>query len=673
MPVTTLFSVAVFAPLLGSAIAGLFGRVIGDRAAQMVTIGFMVLAAICGVTAWEQLITQAAPAGVIDVADWTIAGSFHVNWALRYDVLAASMVAMVTFIATLIHIYSVGYMGHEENPTARFFSYLSLFSFAMLMLVTANNLLQLFFGWEGVGLASYLLIGYWYQKPSACAAAIKAFVVNRIADLFFAVGIAMVFAVFGSIDLPTIFAAIPQHAGETYRLFGTHPAYEVIALLLFIGAMGKSAQIGLHVWLPDAMEGPTPVSALIHAATMVTAGVFLMARMSPLMSMAPHTLTFVTIIGGSTALFAATVGCTQTDIKRVIAFSTCSQLGYMFVAAGVGAYQVSIFHLITHAFFKALLFLSAGSVIHAVHGEQDMRKMGGLWRAIPITYVVMWIGSLALAGIPPFAGYFSKDAILEAAYAANTPAATYGFCCGLLAAFLTAFYSWRLLLMTFHGKRYEAPQHEAHDSEAGAHGAPMDVHGHDAHAHDAHDTAVHESPPIMTVPLLVLAAGAVLAGWLLKPWFIGVHQGAYWQGAIVNGTSNRVLEAMEHLPGWVGISPLITGLLGIALAYLMYWLSPALPHRLATSFAPIYRFLLNKWYFDELYNLIFIRPYQWLSRQLWQVGDARIIDGVPNGLALLTSGSSGQVVRLQTGSMAVYAFTMLIGLVVLISTFLLFR
>jgi NADH-quinone oxidoreductase subunit L len=658
--------IAVFAPLLGATIAGLVGRIIGDRAAQLVTISLMIAAAASGVTAWIFLITGAAPPRSIEIGDWVIAGNFHVNWALRYDALSASMVAMVTFIATLIHIYSVGYMGHEQNPTARFFSYLSLFSFAMLMLVTANNLLQLFFGWEGVGLASYLLIGYWYQKPSACAAAIKAFVVNRIADLFFAVGIAMIFAIFGSIDFATIFAAIPQHATETYRVFGTHPAYEVIALLLFIGAMGKSAQIGLHVWLPDAMEGPTPVSALIHAATMVTAGVFLMARMSPLMSMAPHALIFVTIIGGSTALFAATIGCTQTDIKRVIAYSTCSQLGYMFIAAGVGAYQVSIFHLITHAFFKALLFLSAGSVIHAVHGEQNMRKMGGLWRAIPITYAVMWIGSLALAGIFPFAGYFSKDAILEAAYAANTPAATYGFICGLIAAFLTAFYSWRLLLMTFHGKRYEAPQHDPHDSEAGAHGAPMD-------AHDAHDTAVHESPPIMTGPLLVLACGALFAGWLLKPWFIGVHQQAYWQGAIVNGATNHVLEAMERLPSWVGISPLMTGLAGIALAYLMYWLSPALPNRLATTFAPIYRFLLNKWYFDELYGMIFIRPYQFLSRQLWQIGDAKIIDGIPNGLAALTSGSSGQVVRLQTGSMAVYAFTMLIGLVVLISTFLLFR
>jgi NADH-quinone oxidoreductase subunit L len=680
-----LFSIAVFAPLFGAFITGIGGRIIGDRAAQIVTIALMVLAAGCGVTAWGELITHVTSPGVVEITDWITSGSLHVHWALRYDTLSASMVAMVTFIATLIHIYSVGYMGHEENPVARFFAYLSLFSFAMLMLVTANNLLQLFFGWEGVGLASYLLIGYWYQKPSACAAAIKAFVVNRIADLFFAVGIAMVFAVFGSIDLPAIFAALPQHAHDSYMLFGTHPVYEFIALLLFIGAMGKSAQIGLHVWLPDAMEGPTPVSALIHAATMVTAGVFLIARFSPLISYADDTLKFIAIIGGTTALFAATIGCVQTDIKRVIAYSTCSQLGYMFVAAGVGAYQVSIFHLMTHAFFKALLFLAAGSVIHAVHGEQDMRKMGGLWRYIPITYVTMWIGSLALAGIPPFAGYYSKDAILEAAYAAHSASGFYGFWCGVFAAFLTAFYSWRLLLMTFHGQRYEAPQHEPHDSEAGAHGVPLRVHGHDAahgdsdqhqpdpHGVHPHTAEIHESPLIMTVPLMVLATGAVIAGFLLKPWFIGAHRAGFWNGAIVNGAGNHVLEAMEHLPVWVGYAPLAFGLAGIALAYVMYALRPTLPHAMAERFRPIYLLLLNKWYFDELYGYIFVRPYRWLSRQLWQVGDVTIIDGVPNGLAALTAGGSGQVVRWQTGSMAVYAFTMLIGLVALISTFLLFR
>ncbi len=653
-----LFAIATFAPLVGAAIAGLTGRRIGDRAAQLVAIGFMLVAAASGVTAWVQLITGAAPQGVVPVAHWISSGSFHVAWALKYDALSATMVAMVTSIATLIHIYSLGYMGHEARPTYRFFAYLSLFSFAMLSLVTANNLLQLFFGWEGVGLASYLLIGYWYDKPSACAAAIKAFVVNRIADLFFAVGIAMLFATFGSIAFAQIFAQIPAHSQDMVNLFGPHHALAIIGLLLFIGAMGKSAQIGLHVWLPDAMEGPTPVSALIHAATMVTAGVFLMARMSPLIGTLAPVLAIIAIIGGTTALFAATIGCTQTDIKRVIAYSTCSQLGYMFVAAGAGAFQVSVFHLITHAFFKALLFLGAGSVIHAVHGEQDMRKMGGLWKKIPVTYAVMWVGSLALAGIPPFAGYYSKDAILEAAYAAGNTAAHYGYWCGVLAAFLTAFYSWRLLLLTFHGRSRLAPDH--------------------AHAHDhAHDTGhgsdgVHESPAVMLLPLLLLATGASLAGYLLKPWFIGAHQAAYWHGAI-DAASAQVLAAMEHIPVWVGYAPLAAGLSGIALAYLMYVLAPSLPGALATRFRPIYLLLLNKWYVDELYGVVFVRPYRYLADKLWQVGDVTVIDGVPNGLATLATDTSGQVVRLQTGSMAVYAFTMLIGLVALISTFLLFR
>ncbi|MBV9785623.1 MAG: NADH-quinone oxidoreductase subunit L [Acidisphaera sp.] len=641
-----IYAVAVLAPLAGSIIAGLLGRAIGDRASQAVTILCMILAAICGVTAWVQHIWLGAPDGVVTLGSWMEAGSLHLDWALRYDTLAATMVAMVTFIATLIHIYSVGYMSHEPTPTSRFFSYLSLFSFAMLMLVSANNLVQLFFGWEGVGLASYLLIGYWYDKPSANAAAIKAFVVNRVGDLFFAVGIALTFFTFDSVELPTIFASIQQHANDTYALFGVHHAYELIGVLLFIGAMGKSAQIGLHVWLPDAMEGPTPVSALIHAATMVTAGVFLMARMSPIMSMAPGALAFVTVIGGTTALFAATIGCVQNDIKRVIAYSTCSQLGYMFVAAGVGAYQVSIFHLITHAFFKALLFLAAGSVIHAMSGEQDMRKMGGIWRSVPITYAVMWIGSLALAGIIPFAGYYSKDAILEASYAAGSATGDYGYACGLLAAFLTAFYSWRVLLLTFHG----TPRADHHTMEH-----------------------VHESPAVMTGPLIVLAIGATVAGFALRPYFIGDYWHAYWNNSITNGANNHVLERMEDLPGLVGYAPLITGVLGIGLAYVMYVLRPELPSLLADRFAPIYRLLLNKWYFDELYDMVLVQPYRRLARALWQVGDATIIDGVPNGLAELTVDSSAQVVRVQTGSIAVYAFTMLIGLVLLVSIFLVFR
>ena len=642
-----IYAVAVFAPLFGSLVAGLLGRSIGDRAAMAVSVLCMLLAAALGPIACFQLVSGNTDPGVVSLATWVEAGHFHVDWALRYDTLSAVMVAMVTFVSMLIHVYSIGYMAHDAFPRYRFFAYLSLFTFSMLMLVTANNLLQLFFGWEGVGLCSYLLIGYWYDRPSANAAAIKAFIVNRIGDLAFAVGVAMVFLKFGSIEFDTIFPAIAQHQADTYRVLGgTFPAFEVIGVLLFIGAMGKSAQIGLHVWLPDAMEGPTPVSALIHAATMVTAGVFLVARMSPLYEFAPFALGMVTFIGATTALFAATVGCAQNDIKRVIAYSTCSQLGYMFTAAGVGAFQASIFHLITHAFFKALLFLSAGSVIHAMSDEQDMRKMGGLWRLIPWTCTVMWIGNLALAGIPPFAGYYSKDAIISAAYASGTGIGLYGFICTVLAAFLTAFYSWRLLFMTFNGKS-RADQHVLEH--------------------------VHESPPVMIVPLLFLATGAVIAGKLLYPWFIGEGWQEFWNGSIFVAPTNHVLAAIEQVPAWAELAPLVVGLAGIALAYVMYVALPLLPMQLATKFRGIYLFLLNKWYFDELYDTIFVQPVMRLARVLWQTGDATIIDGVPNGLAELTVDGSRQAVKIQTGSLAVYAFVMLIGVVLLVGLFLLSR
>lgn len=640
-----LYAIAVFSPLLGSLIAGLLGRVIGDRMSQVATIGLMLLAAFCGVTCWIDLVWRAAPVTVLPIVTWMHVGGFDLAWALRYDTLSVTMVAMVSFVAMLIHLYSVGYMSHDAT-VPRFFSYLSLFSFAMLMLVTANNLVQLFFGWEGVGLASYLLIGYWYDRPSACRAAIKAMVVNRVGDLSFAIGIALVFATFGAVDFPTIFAAVPAHLNDSYTVFGGEwRALEVIGVLLFIGAMGKSAQIFLHTWLPDAMEGPTPVSALIHAATMVTAGVFLMSRMSPLLEFAPGALSMVTFIGGTTCFFAATVGCVQPDIKRVIAYSTCSQLGYMFLAAGVGAFQASMFHLITHAFFKALLFLCAGSVIHAMHDEQDMFKMGGLWRKIPITYVAMWCGSLALAGIPFFAGYWSKDAILESAFAAGTGIATYGWVLGVLAAFLTAFYSGRLLLLTFHGK-------------------PADEHALE-HA--------HESPWTMWLPLALLSIGAVFAGWLLHGLFIGDHQAAFWRGAIFTAPDNTVLEDAEHVPAIVSLLPTIVGIAGLVMSYWFYVLSPGLPGQLAQRFQPVYQFLMHKWYFDELYDYLFVRPAMWLAREFWHVGDEKIIDGVPNGLAALTADGSEQVVRIQTGSIAVYAFTMLIGLVVLISVFVMFR
>jgi NADH-quinone oxidoreductase subunit L len=638
------YALAVFAPLAGALVSGLLGRAIGDKAATGASILGMVVAAICGPLACFELTSGAASEGVLDLGTWIEAGRFHVEWALRYDTLSAVMVAMVSFVSMLIHVYSIGYMAHDAFPRYRFFAYLSLFSFSMLMLVTADNLTQLFFGWEGVGLCSYLLIGYWYDRPSANAAAIKAFVVNRMADLPFAVGIALIFFKFGSVEFGTIFPAVAHHTADTYMLFGTtFPALEVIGFLLFIGAMGKSAQLGFHVWLPDAMEGPTPVSALIHAATMVTAGVFLMCRMSPLMEYAPAVLGFVAFIGASTAFFAATIGCVQTDIKRVIAYSTCSQLGYMFAAAGVGVYQVSMFHLITHAFFKALLFLCAGSVIHAMSDEQDMRKMGGLARKIPVTCTTMWIGGLALAGIPPFAGYWSKDAIISATYAADSGIGLYAFICTVLAAFLTAFYTWRLLFMTFHGQ-----------SRA------------DHHALEH----VHESPWVMLVPLIALACGAVFAGWALDSRFIGADWPHFWNGSIYNGQHNHVIEELEHLPLWVEMSPLVLGLAGIALAYVMYVANPLLPVRLAEAFGGLYRFLLNKWYFDELYDLTLVQPAIRLSRLFWQVGDVTIIDGVPNGLAELTTEGSREAVKIQTGSLALYAFAMLIGVVVLVGIFM---
>jgi NADH-quinone oxidoreductase subunit L len=641
-----IYAIAVFAPLAGALISGLLGKVIGDRAAQTASIIGMLVAAVCGPVAFFMLVGGAEP-GVLELATWIQAGRFQADWALRYDMLSAAMVAMVSFVSMLIHVYSIGYMAHDAYPRYRFFGYLSLFTFSMLMLVTADNLTQLFFGWEGVGMCSYLLIGYWYDRPAACAAAIKAFVVNRVADLPFAVGLALIFVTFGSTTFDVIFPNVGKHAGDMYHLFGRDlPMLEVIGFLLFIGAMGKSAQIGLHVWLPDAMEGPTPVSALIHAATMVTAGVFLMARMSPLMEYAPYALGFVTFIGASTALFAATVGCVQNDIKRIIAYSTCSQLGYMFVAAGVGAFQVSIFHLITHAFFKALLFLSAGSVIHAMSDEQDIRRMGGLARVIPITCTVMWVGNLALAGIPPFAGAYSKDAIISSAFLAHSNVGAYAFVCTVLAAFLTAFYSWRLLFMTFHG----TSRVDHHTME---------------HA--------HESPWVMLGPLVVLAAGALLSGMLLDNWFIGEGQAAFWNHAVYNGQNADIIAHLEQVPPGVEYAPLVMALAGIALAWCMYIWRTDLPKILADNNRRVYNFLLNKWYFDELYSVLFVRTTFWLARLGWRVVDGTIIDGVPNGLAAMATEGSREAVKIQTGSLAAYAFVMLIGVVALIGVYMYVR
>jgi len=629
---------AIFFPLLGACLAGFLGRWLGDKGSQWVTVGCMALAAACGIGAFVQVALGSAP-GVVPIVTFLDVGGFEVEWALRYDTLSVVMVAMVTFISTLIHIYSVGYMSHDAT-IPRFFAYLSLFTFMMLMLVTADNLVQLFFGWEGVGLASYLLIGYWYEKESANRAAMKAFIVNRVGDLFFMLGLALTFWTFQSVEFETIFATVAQAQGV--RFLGL-PALEVIGVLLFLGACGKSAQLGLHTWLPDAMEGPTPVSALIHAATMVTAGVFLMARMSAVMEYAPTALAIVAIVGASTAIFAATIGCVQNDIKRIIAYSTCSQLGYMFFAAGVGVYQAAIFHLFTHAFFKALLFLGAGSVIHAMSDEQDIRRMGGIWRKIPVTYAMIWIGSLALAGMPFFAGYYSKDMVLEVAYAAHSGPGMYAFVLGLLAAFLTAFYSWRLIILTFHG----APRADHHTMEH-----------------------VHESPAVMLVPLLVLSAGAVATGFLFYPLMVGDQQAAFWGASIHNAAHNHVLEHAHHVPAWVPLAPVAVGLAGIALAYVMYMFAPGIPAALAARFPAAYRFLLNKWYFDELYDAIFVRPARWLARAFWKTGDARIIDGVPNGAADLAIGVARGAVRIQTGRVANYAFAMIIGLVLFVTLLL---
>ncbi|MDR3520289.1 MAG: NADH-quinone oxidoreductase subunit L [Acidocella sp.] len=638
-----LTSIAVFAPLVGAVLAGIFRPFLGKQLSIAASILFMGISAAAGVLDFAQALQSGSGLAPLHLAVWISVGDFAPDWTLRQDMLSLVMVAMVSLVSALIHIYSVGYMAHDKTEP-RFFAYLSLFTFAMLMLVTANNLLQLFFGWEGVGLVSYLLIGYWYERPSANAAAIKAFIVNRVGDVGFAIGIALTYLVFKTISFDEIFAAVSAHAHDHYRLFGTPlPALEVIGILLFIGAMGKSAQLFLHTWLADAMEGPTPVSALIHAATMVAAGVFMIVRMSPLLNAAPVALEVVTVIGASTAFFAGTVGCVQNDIKRIIAYSTCSQLGYMFIAAGVGAYPVAMFHLINHAFFKALLFLAAGSVIHAMSDEQDIRLMGGLFRKIPFTWLMMLVGALALAGIPPFSGYYSKDAILAAAYASHSAVGMYGWACGVVTAGLTAFYISRLFLLTFHGKSH----------------APADVQAH-----------VHESPLVMLAPLAVLALGALGTGFMLDRLFVGTGSANFWGVSISAG---NVMGSLDSIPAAVAMAPLAAGFGGILVAAVFYIFMPSLPAIFATRFAGVYQFLLNKWYFDELYDAVLVKPTMRLAKFAWHVGDEQMIDGVPNGLATLTSDASSQVVKLQTGSIALYAFIMLIGLLGFLSIFLLVR
>ncbi|SFV32478.1 NADH-quinone oxidoreductase subunit L [Devosia crocina] len=701
----------VFLPLIGALIAGLLGRTIGHRPAEFLTTGLLIIAAVLS---WIVFIPVAFGDGLVgavgdghaavlkvEVMRWIQVGDMDLRWTLRVDTLTAIMLVVVNTVSALVHLYSIGYM-HEDPHRSRFFAYLSLFTFAMLMLVTADNFLQMFFGWEGVGLASYLLIGFWYTRPSATAAAMKAFIVNRVGDFGFALGIFGAFLVLGHIDFDGAF-----HAADEFATTGLPvirflnwdvDAMTVICLLLFMGAMGKSAQFLLHTWLPDAMEGPTPVSALIHAATMVTAGVFMVARLSPLFELSPFALNVVIVIGAITAFFAATVGLVQNDIKRVIAYSTCSQLGYMFVALGVGAYSAGVYHLFTHAFFKALLFLGAGSVIHAMHHEQDMRNMGGLRKKIPITYAMMMIGTLALTGVGipgtslGFAGFFSKDSIIESAYAFGGNIGSLAFWLLVIAALFTSFYSWRLVHLTFHGSPRD-PQHfgsgphpdPAH-ADAETHHEPIDDsnaddhahasvahagHGHDNHGHGHHGSAydnAHESPNVMLVPLYVLAVGAVLAGVVFYGMFFHEveHIEHFFAGSIY--VDHDIIEAAHHVPLWVKWSATISMILGFVAAWYMYIRRPDVPGKLAASNPGLYKFLLNKWYFDELYNTIFVRPALWIGRAVWHGFDDWLVDGkIAEGLGRRVQNVTSWVVKLQSGYLYHYAFAMLIGIAALLT------
>jgi len=633
-----MYQAILFLPLVGALFAGLFGRLVGARPSEVVTTTLVLITALLSWLAFYQVAIQGEEQR-IELLRFIDSGDLKAVWSLRIDTLTAVMLVVVTMVSGLVHLYSIGYM-EEDTGRPRFFAFLSLFTFAMLALVTADDFVQLFFGWEGVGLASYLLIGFWYHRSSANAAAIKAFIVNRVGDFGFALGIFAVFTLFNSVQYDTVFASAPDHVGETMNFLGYQvDALTLICLLLFMGAMGKSAQFLLHTWLPDAMEGPTPVSALIHAATMVTAGVFMVARLSPLYELAPIALGFVAIIGATTAFFAATVGLVQTDIKRVVAYSTCSQLGYMFAAEGVGAYGAGMFHLFTHASFKALLFLGAGAVIHALHHEQDLRRMGALRKVLPFTWAMMLIGTLSLTGFPFTAGFVSKDAIIEATYAAHSWVGNYAFVLTLGAVVLTSFYSWRLMFLAFEGKPREPKELLAH---------------------------AHEPPWTMGVPLVILALGALLTGGLFFHLFIGGGQAEFWRGSLVT-------HAGEHhaVPVWVMLAPTIAMAAGFAVAWYFYITNPLVPFGLAKRFRGAYLFLLNAWYFDALYDALFVRPAKRLGRFLWKTGDGTIIDGIgPDGVAARVIDITNRVVKLQTGYIYHYAFVMLIGVALLITYFI---
>jgi NADH-quinone oxidoreductase subunit L len=633
-----MYQAIVFLPLIGAIFAGFFGWLVPARASEVITTSLVLITALLSWFAFYQVGIEGHEAR-IELLRFIDSGALQTSWALRIDTLTAVMLVVVTTVSGLVHLYSIGYM-EEDDSRPRFFAYLSLFTFAMLALVTADNFLQLFFGWEGVGLVSYLLIGFWYHKPSANAAAIKAFIVNRVGDFGFALGIFAVFTVFNTLQYDTVFASAPDQVGKTMEFLGMQvDVLNTICLLLFVGAMGKSAQFLLHTWLPDAMEGPTPVSALIHAATMVTAGVFMVARLSPLFELAPIALGVVTVVGATTAFFAATVGLVQNDIKRVVAYSTCSQLGYMFVAEGVGAYGTGIFHLFTHAFFKALLFLGAGAVIHALHHEQDMRRMGALRKVLPFTWAMMLIGTLSLTGFPFTSGFASKDAVIEAAYAAHSPIGIYGFVLTAVAALLTSFYSWRLMFLTFEGKPREKPDVLAH---------------------------AHEPPWTMGIPLVLLAIGSLLAGAIFMHFFIGSDQTAFWRGSLVTHGDEH-----HEVPLLVMLTPTIAMAGGFAVAWYFYITNPLVPFGLSKRFRGLYQFLLNAWYFDALYDFLFVRPAQRIGRFLWKTGDGTIIDGIgPDGVAGRVIDITNRVVKLQSGYIYHYAFVMLVGVALLITYFI---
>ena len=692
MSAQALVTVILFGPLVGAIVAGLFGRFMPAKASMAVTTGFLFLSAILSWTVFSQWTWGGLEPFTLTYAPFIHVGNFISNWSFRLDGLSAVMLVVVTSVSSLVHLYSWGYMAEDESK-ARFFGYLSLFTFAMLALISAADFMQLFFGWEGVGLASYLLIGFWYKKPTASAAAIKAFVVNRVGDFGFALGIMTVFWSLGSVQFAQIFPQVAAHAGETWAFAGQNwRLMDLACSLLFVGAMGKSAQFFLHTWLPDAMEGPTPVSALIHAATMVTAGVYMVCLLSPMFEYAPTAKHIVMVIGAITALFAATVGLVQNDIKRVIAYSTCSQLGYMFVAAGVGAYQSSMFHLFTHAFFKALLFLGAGSVIHAMVHEQDMRRYGGLARYLPVTFTVMTIGTIAITGLGVpglelgFAGFYSKDSIIHAAWtagAAGDPIAYFGFVIGVFVAGLTAFYSWRVAFFTFNGHaRWTSDdlKHHWHNRDAHAdHAVGHDEHGRDDHAtaaqhethsepdHGEHVSLPHESPWTMRLPLILLSIGAIAAGFAFQEQFIGHEQVEFWRGAIFNAPSSPMLSHREA-PEWAALAPLAVSVLGLLIAAYVYLLKEGLGARMAARGGPLYIFFYNKWFFDEIYQATFVRGAKLLGDLFWKGGDQKIIDGLgPDGVAAVSAGLGRGAGRLQTGYVYHYAFVMLLGVAGLLS------